>query len=128
MNTAKILVVENEVIVAWDLKQRLESLGYLVPALAITGEEAVKLAAEFEPDLILMDIRLGGALDGIEAARLVREQRDIPVIYLTAYSDQETLDRAKTTTPYGYMLKPFQDKELKIAIEIALSNHKATKL
>jgi CheY-like chemotaxis protein len=124
MSVVKILVVDDEVLVARDLKQRLEALGYEVPAFAISGEEAVKIADQIEPNLIFMDVRLGGSMDGIEAARLIRKQRDIPVIYLTAYSDQATLDRAKPTHPYGYVIKPFQDKNLKITIETALFKHK----
>ena len=115
-----ILVVEDEAIVARDLQMRLRDLGYLVPAIAHTGNDAVRLAEELVPDLILMDIRLIGKMDGIEAAAIIREQRDIPVIYLTAFADQKTVERAKITAPMGYLVKPFQDRDLKIAIEMAI--------
>ena len=115
-----ILVVEDEAIVARDLQMRLRDLGYLFPSIAHTGNDAVRLAEELVPDLILMDIRLIGKMDGIEAAAIIREQRDIPVIYLTAFADQKTVERAKITAPMGYLVKPFQDRDLKIAIEMAI--------
>ena len=120
MADVHVLVVEDEAIVARDIQMRLRDLGYLVPAIAHTGNEAVILAEEVVPDLILMDINLSGKMDGIEAAAIIREQRDIPVIYLTAYTDQETVQRAKITVPMGYLVKPFQDRDLKIAIEMAI--------
>lgn len=120
---SKILVVDDEAFLARDLKQRLENMGYEVPTTASSGEEAVRIAAELKPDLVLTDINLADSMDGIEAARQIRRHRDIPVIYLSAHADQTTLDRAKTTGPFGYILKPFQDHELKIAVEMALNKH-----
>jgi len=129
MALATILVVEDESIVARDLQSRLRSLGYDVPAVAATGEEALKKAADIRPDLVLMDIRLKGAMDGIETAEQLRELFNVPPVYLTAYTDSETLRRAKITEPFGYIVKPFDERELHSAIEMALYRHKTeTKL
>ena len=121
-----ILVVEDESIVAKDIQKRLENLGYTVSAVASTGKEALEKVAD-SPDLVLMDIVLRGGMDGIEAAEIIRTQFGIPVVYVTAYADEKTLDRAKITEPYGYVLKPFEDRELHTAIEIALYKHKMEK-
>jgi two-component system, response regulator PdtaR len=118
-----ILVVEDEAIVAMGIKQKLEDLGHQVVDIVFTGEDAVQTALRKEPDLILMDIVLKGNMDGIEAAARIRKQRDIPVIYLTAYSDEEVLERARTTEPYGYIIKPFKKSELNANIEMALYKH-----
>ena len=99
----RILVVEDEAIVAMALRGRLENLGYDAVGVVASGEEAIEKADELRPDLVLMDIRLSGAMDGIEAAELIRVRFDIPVVYLTAYADQATLDRAKLTGPFGYL-------------------------
>lgn len=123
MTNAKILVVEDEAIVAKDLQYRLKKFGYTVPAIASSGEEAINKAVETSPDLVLMDIRLKGAMDGIEAAQEIYKRLDIPVIYLTAYADEKTLERAKITAPFGYILKPFKERELQTNIEIALTKH-----
>ena len=120
MNNAKILVVEDEIIVAKSIQKRLESLGYSVPAAVASGEEAIQIAAEVQPDLVLMDIRLKGDMDGIEAAGHIQAGHDIPVVYLTAYADEETLERAKVTDPSGYLLKPFELNELRTTVEMAL--------
>ncbi|BAY10496.1 hybrid sensor histidine kinase/response regulator [Calothrix sp. NIES-2098] len=127
MSNAKVLVVEDEAIVAKDLKNRLTRFGYIVPAIASSGREAINKALEFAPDLVLMDIRLKGEMDGIEAAQEIHRQLDIPVIYLTAYADDRTLERAKVTEPFGYLLKPFKERELQTNIEIALTKHKLEK-
>jgi len=124
MANAQILVVEDEVIVAKDIQNTLKNLGYAVPAVVSSGEEAIKKAAETHPELVLMDIVLEGAIDGVEAAGHIRNHFDIPVVYLTAYSDEKTLQRAKITEPYGYILKPFQERELHTTIEMALYKHK----
>lgn len=124
MTSFKILVVEDESIVAMDIKHRLESMGYTVPGITSSGEEAVEKAAETNPDLVLMDIVLKGEIDGIEAAQQIKDSLDIPVVYLTAYSDDKTLKRAKITGPFGYIIKPFEDRELHSAIEVALYKHK----
>jgi signal transduction histidine kinase/AmiR/NasT family two-component response regulator len=118
-----VLIVEDESIVALDLKQRLQSLGYKVVAIASSGEEAIEQAANNQPDLVLMDIKLKGELDGVEAAQVIRARQGLPVIFLTAYADAETLDRAKHTRPYGYLIKPFEDKDLRTTVEIALYRH-----
>ncbi len=118
-----ILIVEDEVIVAKDIKNSVETLGYRVAGLAHTGADAVERALNSAPDLVLMDIMLKGDMDGTTAAALIRERLDVPVIFLTAYSDEETLGRAKLTGPFGYILKPFEERELRAAIEIALYRH-----
>lgn len=123
MPSFKILVVEDESIVAMDIKHRLENMGYKVPAITSSGEEAVEKAAETSPDLVLMDIVLKGEMDGIDAAQQIKDSFDIPVVYLTAYSDERTLKRAKITGPFGYIIKPFEDRELHSAIEVALYKH-----
>ncbi|ADL58431.1 response regulator [Methanothermobacter marburgensis] len=124
MSPTSLLVVEDESIVAMDIKHRAEGLGYRVVGMAASGEEAIKLAREEKPDLILMDIVLKGEMDGIEAAEVIREEMNIPVVYLTAYSDEKTLSRAKLTGPFGYIIKPFEDRELHSAIEVALYKHR----
>ncbi|MFB2974459.1 EAL domain-containing protein [Aerosakkonema sp. BLCC-F183] len=119
----KILVVEDESIVAIDLQNILENLGYRVSGIADSGDEAIKKAGELRPCLVLMDIRLRGEIDGIEAAEEISSRFDIPVIYLTAYADEETLERAKKTSPFGYIIKPFEERELNTTIEIAIYKH-----
>ncbi|WMW26366.1 response regulator [Methanolobus sediminis] len=116
----KILVVEDESIIALNIKKKLKSFGYTVPAMATTGEEAIKMAEITFPDLILMDVRLKGDMDGIQTAEEIRKKFDIPIIFLTAYSDDKVLERAKKTEPYGYIVKPFKANDLKSNIEIAL--------
>jgi PAS domain S-box-containing protein len=120
MVPAKILVVEDETIVARDIQQSLTRLGYDVPTTATSGEEAIRKTKEIHPDLILMDIVLKGQMDGVETVRQINRQFDVPVIFLTAYADDSTLARAKTTSPAGYMLKPFHPNELRPTIELAL--------
>ncbi len=120
MTTAKIMIVEDETIIAKDIETRLKTMGYTVVSIENTGEQAVEKAQLNSPDLILMDIRLRGRMDGIEAAELIRSRMDIPVIFLTAYADEKNLERAKHTMPYGYILKPFQDRDLEVTVEIAL--------
>ncbi|MEW6755798.1 MAG: response regulator [Candidatus Latescibacterota bacterium] len=118
-----ILVVEDESIVAMDIQVRLQRMGYRVPAVLATAAEAVTQADALRPDLVLMDIRLRGSMDGIQAARILQGEHHVPVVLLTAYSDQGTLERAKAATPYGYVLKPFKDQELHTTIEVALCKH-----
>lgn len=119
-----ILIVEDEGIVAADLQDRVVSLGYDVVGIAGTGEAAVELAREHEPDAILMDILLKGPMDGIEAANLIRESLHIPIVFLTANSDRETLERAKLAEPFGFLLKPFVEQEIRTTLEVALYKHK----
>ncbi|HEY6973494.1 MAG TPA: response regulator [Nitrospiraceae bacterium] len=127
MEQATILVVEDETIVAKDIQCSLQRLGYHVPSTATSGEEAIRKAGELKPDLVLMDIVLKGRMDGIETAQQLQHQYDVPVVYLTAYADHQTLDRAKTTTPAGYMLKPFQPTELRTTIELALHRSRSNR-
>lgn len=117
---ARILVVEDEGIVAADVEKILKDLGHSVPAFAFTGEEAIQKAKKIHPDLVLMDIMLKGNIDGIEAAEHIRTHDNIPVVYITAHTDEETLQRAKTSEPFGYILKPIRSGELHVAIEMAL--------
>ncbi len=124
MSDAKILIVEDEGIEALDIQQRLISLGYPTPEIVFSGEDAVKKAGEIYPDLVLMDIMLRGEIDGVTAAEQIHARFDIPVIYLTAYADEDTLQRAKITEPYGYIVKPFKDREVHITIDMALYRHK----
>ncbi len=120
----RILVVEDESIIAADIKGCLQNLGYAVTSIARSGEEAIKKAEENNPDLVLMDIMLRGEMDGIETACQIRSRFNIPVVYLTAYSDEKLLERAKITEPFGYIIKPFNERELHTNIEIALYKHK----
>ncbi|MBD2566951.1 hybrid sensor histidine kinase/response regulator [Anabaena lutea] len=124
MRQAKILVVEDEIIVARTIASQLHQLGYIVTGTASSGKAAIAKALETQPELVLMDIILKGEMDGITAAGDIREQCDIPVIFLTAYGDDHTLERAKITQPFGYVVKPFTIQDLRISIEIALSQHK----
>ena len=118
-------MVEDEPIVALDLQQRLTKMGYEVPIVVRSGEEAIEAAAAARPDLVLMDISLEGEMDGVAAAEQLRAGHRVPVVYLTAYSNDATLERAKVTEPYGYLLKPFEERELQTTIEIALYKHQA---
>jgi len=115
----KILIVEKERIIAIDIKNSLHRMGCEVMEILSSGEEVIRKVKEEKPDLILMEITLEGALDGIETAEIISSKYDIPVIYLTAYSDRETLQRAKITEPYGYLIRPFDSREIEIAIEMA---------
>lgn len=125
MKKARILVVEDDAIISMDIQNTLQKLGHELAGTAVLGEEAVEKAAELGPDLVLMDIELAGELDGVEAAAHIREQLQIPVIFLTAYSEDTTLQRAKTTEPYGYLVKPLVERDLRIGIEMALHKHQA---
>lgn len=127
MTKAKIMIVEDEWITADDIKMSLQNLGYTVTSISSSGDEAIQNAEKDKPDLVLMDIVLQGEMDGIKAANQIRSRFNIPVIYLTAYADEKILERAKITEPSGYIVKPFIDEDLKIAIEIALYKHKAEK-
>ena len=120
----KILIVENEGLTALELQKTLRIEGYDVPSIASSGEEAIEKAVQIKPDLVLMDIMLNGPINGIEAAEKIKKMIDIPIIYLTAYGDEETFQKAKITEPHAYILKPFERKEIKNAIEISLHKHK----
>lgn len=119
----RILVVEDEGAIALDIRATLERLGYAVPATALRAQDAIEHAARLRPDLVLMDIRLKGEMDGIEAARRIRESLDVPVIYLTAHADPAMQERTRATEPYGYVLKPFDEQQLHIVIDGALHRH-----
>ncbi len=123
MNAQKILITEDEVLVARELAETLEELGYEVTAIAHDGKTALQKVSETSPDLVLMDIVLPGQMDGIEVANFIRAHHHIPVVYLTAYADTETLDRAQITEPFGYLIKPFQAKALHTTIQVALNRH-----
>ncbi|QWR78952.1 response regulator [Candidatus Magnetomonas plexicatena] len=120
----RILVVEDERIIAREIEERLKRMGFSVIGIVSSGESALQKIPEELPDLVLMDIRLRGDIDGIEAAKHIRGKYDIPVIFLTAHSDKATLERAKVTQPYGYLLKPFHEKDISATIEMSLFKHK----
>ena len=120
-----IVIVEDEQVVREYIKGTLEDLGYLVAASVSTGEEALAILRESAPDVVLMDIQLKGELDGIETAARIASHMDVPLIYLTSYADEATLERAKMTQPSGYIMKPFNAKELRATIEIAVYKHHA---
>jgi two-component system, NtrC family, response regulator AtoC len=122
-----VLVVEDEAVVAMELEERLVSLGYKVAASVPSGEEAVRKAEELKPDLVLMDIRLQGEIDGIEAATRIKDTDYIPVVYLTAHTDDKTLQRAKATEPFGYLVKPFSERDLAVTLDMALYKAKMEK-
>ncbi len=124
MEKHRIMIVEDEGVVALQIRTALEQRGYEVVDTCASGEEAMAHMIETQPDLVLMDMKLQGAIDGIEAAELIRRHHNLPVIFLTAHSENATIERAKQTTPYGYILKPFNTQELAIAVEIALHKHK----
>lgn len=125
LHTQKVLIVEDESIVALDLSRRLTRLGYPVAGMAPSGKRALDLVAKTQPDIILMDIHIKGDQDGIEVANQINQLYHIPIIFLTAYSEDTTLARARETKPYGYILKPFSERELHVAIQIALERHHA---
>jgi signal transduction histidine kinase/CheY-like chemotaxis protein len=124
MNSAAILVVEDEQIVALDIEKRLSQLGYGVTT-ASSGEEAIEKVRQSRPDVVLMDVRLRGGIDGVEAAQRIQVMADVPIVYLTAYADESTLERARASEPYGYILKPFDERELRATIDMALKRHES---
>ena len=123
MSKLNILIVEDESIVAKDIQQSLRKLGYTVAGICSDGEDAIQSAEELRPDLILMDIMLKGEMNGIEAATQIRDKFSIPVIYLTAYADESTLNKARVAEPYGYVIKPFKEIDLHTSIEMAIYKH-----
>ena len=127
MNKTQILIVEDEGIVAKDLQAMLRRLGYHVPATVGTGELAIQTALQNQPDLILMDIQLRGSMDGIQASAAITSQQDVPILYLTANSDEATLQRAKATGPFGFLVKPFEERAIQAGIEMALYKHQTDK-
>ncbi len=123
MSEFKILIVEDEVFIAEDLRDMLEELGYEVCAVCYNSEKAISELYRCTPDLVMLDITIRGQKDGIQLAKVINEHHHIPFIYLTSHSDRETLERAKHTRPRGYIVKPFKDRDLISSIEIALFNH-----
>ena len=123
----KILIVEDEAIVAKDISVCLEKIGYEVIATFSKGEKALHFLKENKPDLVLMDIMLAGNISGIEASAEIKKKHDIPVVFLTAYADEKTIERAKVTEPYGYVIKPFKEIDLRTSIEMALYKFKKEK-
>ena len=121
-----ILVVDDDHTTASVMQLYLENFGFLVPDIACTGAEAIEKAKRLKPDLVLMDIRLGKGLDGIDSAEVIMQKLHIPVIYVTAYSDEETLERAQMTNPYGFINKPLRDTDLKTTVRFALDRNKKT--
>ena len=124
MSSKRILIVEDEAVVALDLRMQLEDMGYAITGIAASGEAALTAVEQNGPDLVLMDVRLQGKLDGIEAAAELRRTSDTPVIFLTAHNDTLTVERAAQTAPYGFVTKPFQPRELRAGIEVALAKHR----
>jgi CheY-like chemotaxis protein len=120
MEQEKLLIVEDEILVATDIHAMVENQGYSVIAVVDNGKEAVRVATEQKPDLVLMDINLKGDMDGIEAAGRIRSQSEIPIVFLTAHAEEGLLERAKLVFPFGYLLKPVQERELKATLKIAL--------
>ena len=123
MKKNKIMIVEDDIIVAKNIHDRLNLLGYEVAEIISSGEDAIIKAKEIKPDLVLMDIILSGTIDGVDTVKEIQKNLNIPVIYVSAFSDKETLERAKLTKPYGYILKPFEIGELHSNIEVALYKH-----
>ena len=120
MPIAKVFIVEDEAITALDIRKTLEKLNYEIVGIKDSGEAALKIIDKADPDIVLMDISLKGELDGIETARLINIQKRIPIVYLTAHYDDDTIDRSKSTNPYGYLLKPLNDRDLNSCIRMAL--------
>jgi DNA-binding response OmpR family regulator len=119
----RALIVEDEVLIAEELKARLSLLGFSVIAAVDSGEEGIAIATRERPDLVLMDIRLKGEKDGVQATKEIHQQVDVPIVYLTAYSDRLSVDRARGTEYDGFVLKPFRAGELQSTIEIAMQRH-----
>jgi signal transduction histidine kinase len=125
MISANVIVVEDERVVALHLKQQLTRLGYSVPAMATSGDQALRQIAEYRPDVVLMDVHIDGPQDGIDTAASIPPDLQVPVIYLTAYSEEATLERARGTKPYGYLIKPFSERELHASIQMVLERRRA---
>ncbi|WP_448560655.1 response regulator [Trichothermofontia sp.] len=122
-----VLIVEDEAVVAWGIQEILEKQGYRVIGIVASGEEAIQQAIATQPGLIIMDIRIAGAIDGIEAAREIQRQLDIPVVFLTAHTDEVTVDRAMTISPFGYIVKPFSPEQLQTVVDLALMRYRNLK-
>jgi len=124
MAKTKVLIVEDEAIIAKDIENVFTKAGYKVVGSFLTGEAAIQAVDELEPDIVLMDIMLKGDMSGIQAAEVIREKSNTPVVFLTAYADENTIDKARSAVPYGYIVKPFKENEVIATIEIALNKYK----
>ncbi len=124
MASARVMIVEDEGVIVLALEAILKKEGYVVACIASRGQEALEIAANAQPDIVLMDVRLPGELDGIDTAKEMRSRLKIPVIFLTAHADEDTVQRAAETMPYGFIVKPVQPKELAAAIEVGLHRHR----
>jgi len=122
-----VLIVEDEAVVAWSIQETLEKQGYQVIGIVASGEDAVQRAIAARPGMIVMDIRIPGALDGIDAAREIQKELDIPVVFLTAHTDEITVNRAMTVSPFGYIVKPFFPEQLQTAVDLALMRYQNLK-
>jgi len=122
----QVLLVEDELIVAEDLRRRLSGMGHTVVGVVTTGEDAVRKSEQVHPDLVLMDISLRGDMDGVEAARIIQEKTGIPIVYVTGHGDPDTMQRAKATAGFAFVLKPVDDRELQYIIEMALHRRDMT--
>ena len=120
MKNSKILIAEDEMLIALDIEQAVSRIGYTVIDIVPSGEEVLEAATRIRPDLVLMDIVLHGSMSGIDTAKVLYKKMGIPIVFITAYGDDETLERAKETQPFGYLLKPFDERQLAITIEVAL--------
>ncbi|HWR24649.1 MAG TPA: response regulator [Methanosarcina sp.] len=127
MAAGRILIVEDEHIVAMGIKKMLKNLGYTVTGVASSGEDAINKTESTFPDVVLMDIMLKGDIDGVAAAKIIKTKFEVPVVYLTAYSDNNILDRVKRTEPFGYIIKPFDEMDLYSSIEVALHRYRKEK-
>jgi DNA-binding response OmpR family regulator len=119
-----VVIVEDETIIAMDLQQRLEEFGYIVDEVASTTTEALLYVEKYKPNIVLMDIKLNGSPDGTEVVETIQQKYKVPVIYLTSHSDEETLQRAQATKPYGYIVKPINESQLNISIKMVMSRVK----
>ena len=122
MEKYKVLIIEDELIIAEDIKDILEHASYEVIGMAASGKEAIELLSEVMPDILLVDVSIKGNMDGIQLANVIREQYNLPFIYITSYTNKSVLERAKLTKPYGYIVKPYKEQDVLIAVELALSN------
>lgn len=123
MPKTKIFIVEDEAIVTKDIENTLKNLGYEIAGMATSAEKALEKIKENTPDIVLMDIMLKGKMNGIECAKIIKDQYNIPVVFLTAYADEHTLEKAKVTEPYGYIIKPYKEVDLQTSIEMAIYKH-----
>jgi CheY-like chemotaxis protein len=122
-----ILIVEDELIVAEDLRRRLQGMGYEVRGVVTSGDEAIRRVGEMQPDLVVMDISLRGDMDGVEAAHRIREHYGTPVVYITGHGDPDTLQRAKSTPGFAFVLKPVEDREMQYILEMVLKREESTR-